>query len=106
MVDTSDDGGVVYLAVPTCRPASIGIGSGRMEEMGCCRARPKFIRPSVMSPDGFRSADDMGCPQPGNSGSAPAYLQRGMPAPPAPSLSDLKADLPYGRLKKALQSGS
>ena len=35
----------------------------------------------------------------------PPYLQRGVPAPPAPSLSDLKADLPYGRLKKALQSG-
>jgi hypothetical protein len=35
----------------------------------------------------------------------PPYLQRGVPVPPAPTFSDLKSDLPYGRLKKALQSG-
>ena len=34
------------------------------------------------------------------------FLQRVVRPRPAPSLSDLKADLPYGRLKKALQPES
>ena len=105
-LDTSDGGGVVHLAVPTCGPSSVEIGSDRMEKMGCCRARLGSVRSSKKC----RLAD-FGQPETWDVFSEAMQdpqiplLQRVVRTQSSPSLSDLKADPSYGRLKKALQSG-
>jgi hypothetical protein len=104
-VDTSDGGGVVHLAFSTGCPPSVEVSSDQMEKMGYCRARLKSVVPPKCRLADFGQPEMWDVFSEAIQDPRIPFLQRIVRTQSAPFLLDLRADLPYGRLKKALQSG-